>query len=145
MRIVEYQRDRRPGGYSLLPDCPTTSCRNTGGMTSGARSDSCAGAGARPQRRGGDRAGAQGRQVPASGVSFLPRHPEPGEDLWRSGAPRLDRACQRALCYALCSYRRNSEHAEAGLGGGARAAAVELPYPRQRGRQPLLQLRRSQR
>ena len=81
------------------------------------------GAGARRQRRGGDRAGAEGRQVPAAGVPFLPRHPEPGEELRRCAA-RSRLPAGAVLPSVLLPP--HSEHAEAGPGGGARAAAAEL-------------------
>ena len=78
-RIAEYQRDSRPGGYTTLPAAPVV-CRLEPGTIP------VLGAGARPQRRGGDRAGARQRQVPAAGVPFLPGYPEPGEELRRSAA-----------------------------------------------------------
>ena len=118
VRLAEYRRDRRPGGYTTLPDHMPPH-----GMLSGVRNDSCAGGG-RWQRRGGDRAGAQGRQVPAAGVPFLPRHPVEKS----YGAARLDRACRRALSYRLCSYRRIQNMLKMGLEEEQEQQA-ELPQP----------------
>ena len=43
------------------------------------------------------------------------------------GAVRLDRACRRGAVLPTVLLPPHSEHAEAGPGGGARAAAAELP------------------
>ena len=85
-----------------------------------------------PSRRGRDArrcralVAPRGRQVPAAGVPFLPGHPEPGEELRRSAA-RSRLPAGIVLPTVLLSP--DSEHAEAGPGGGARAAAAELPQP----------------
>ena len=127
VRLAEYQRDRRPGGYTTLPD---SNCSHAAAAPVVCRVEPrtihALGAGARRQRRGGDRAGAQGRQVPAAGVPFLPGYPEPGEELRRSAArSRLP----AGIVLPTVLLPPHSEHAETGLGGGARAAAAELPQP----------------
>ena len=106
VRLAEYRRDRRPGGYTTLPDHMPPQHRWYAEWS--------------PERfvRWGRALGANVEAVieqvlkdaiPAAGVPFLPRHP----GLY--GAARLDRACRRALSYRLCSYRRIQNMLKLGL------------------------------
>ena len=81
-RALGGPKPRKLSDASLMITLPTldlwlledvASCREHPGQNETALQ--ILGPGARPPRRGGDRAGARGRQVPAAGVPFLPRHP----------------------------------------------------------------------
>ena len=110
VRLVEYQRDRRPGGYTTLPDHMPPQHRWYAEWS--------------PERflRWGR---ALGRNVEAVIAKVLKdaKYPPQGFraclgilNLEKSyGAPRLDRACQRALVYGLCSYRRIQNMLKLGL------------------------------
>ena len=110
MRLVEYQRDRRPGGYTTLPDHMPPQHRMYAEWS--------------PERllRW---ARAYGSNVEAVIAQVLHDAKYPPQafrsclgilNLEKSyGAPRLDRACQKALCYRLCSYRRIENMLKLGL------------------------------
>ena len=108
VRIAEYRRDRHPDAAAA----PVV-CRVDPGTIP------ALGADARRQRRGGDRAGAEGRQVPAAGIPFLPRHPEPGEELRRRAAGSRLRAGAVLRSVLLPPH--------SGFGGPCRAVCCDLP------------------
>ena len=122
VRIVEYQRDRRPGGYTTLPDHMPPQHRMYAEWS--------------PERllRW---ARAHGSNVAAVITEVLHDAKYPPQafrsclgilNLEKSyGAPRLDRACQKALCYRLCSYRRIENMLKLGLEDEQEQPQLSLP------------------
>ena len=110
VRLVEYQRDRRAGGYTTLPDHMPPQHRWYAEWS--------------PERflRWGRALGPNVEAVIAKVLKDA-KYPPQGFraclgilNLEKSyGAPRLDRACQRALVYGLCSYRRIQNMLKLGL------------------------------
>ena len=109
-RLAEYQRDRRPGGYTTLPDHMPPQHRWYAEWS--------------PERflRWGRALGANVEAVIAQVLKDA-KYPPQGFrsclgilNLEKSyGAARLDRACRRALSYRLCSYRRIQNMLKLGL------------------------------
>ena len=110
VRLAEYRRDRRPGGYTTLPDHMPPQHRWYAEWS--------------PERfvRWGRALGANVEAV-IEQVLKDAKYPPQGFrsclgilSLEKSyGAARLDRACRRALSYRLCSYRRIQNMLKLGL------------------------------
>ena len=122
VRLVEYQRDRRPGGYTTLPDHMPPQHRMYAEWS--------------PERllRW---ARAHGDNVAAVIAQVLQDAKYPPQafrsclgilNLEKSyGAPRLDRACQKALSCGLCSYRRIENMLKLGLEDEQEQPQLSLP------------------